>query len=36
MTFVTIWGLTLYREKLPLELPRKIANIITRQVNALK
>ena len=36
MTFVTFRGLTLYREKLLLELSRKIANIITRHVNALK
>ena len=35
MAFVTFRGLTLYREKLLLELSRKIANIITRQVNAL-
>ena len=35
MAFVTFRGLTLYREKLVLELSRKIANIITRQVNAL-
>ena len=35
MAFVTFRGLTLYREKLLLELSRKIANLITRQVNAL-
>ena len=36
MTFVASRGLSLYREKLLLKLSRKIANIITRQVNALK
>ena len=34
--FVTFRGFTLYREKLLLELSHKTANIITRQVNALK